>query len=87
MNGVTHPFGPPSIFVMFGRKIVVVGVPGVPHGAAGAADALAVGDNAVAAPAGRALIKVSASTQASIAATFLTAASMRELPAADVLVA
>jgi len=63
---------------MFGRKIVVVGTPGVPHGAAGAADAVTLGGNAVAASADRgALVSVSASTQASPTATFLTPASMR----------
>jgi hypothetical protein len=31
MKGVTQPAVPPRVFVMFGRKIVVAGVPGVPH--------------------------------------------------------
>src|SRR5712691_2222152 len=72
MNGVTQPEGPPSIFVMFGRNTVVVGVPGVPHAAA---DAFGV----PAAAAGRALApSVRASTQTSGAPTFLTAASIDE---------
>src|SRR2546425_6769959 len=74
MNGVTQPDDPPSIFVMFGRNTVVVGVPGVPHAAA---DAFRVPATVVAAAAGRALAaSVSASTQTSRAATFLTAASI-----------
>ena len=52
MKGVTQPDGPPSIFVMFGRNTVVVGVPGVPHAAADAVGAPVV---IVAAAAGRAL--------------------------------
>jgi hypothetical protein len=64
--------------VMFGRKIVVVGTPSVPQGAAGAAAAMSLSGDAVAATAGRgALASMSASTQTSIAPTFLTAASMR----------
>jgi hypothetical protein len=79
MNGVTQPDGPPSIFVMFGRKIVVVGVPVVPQGAAGTADTASLEGEAVAASAGRGpLIRASANTQASATGAFLTAASMRE---------
>jgi hypothetical protein len=78
MNGVTHPDGPPSIFVMLGRKIVVVGTPGVPHGAAGTVDAPSFSGDASAETAGRgALASVSMSTQTSNATTFLTAGSMR----------
>jgi len=85
MNGVTQPDGPPSIFVMFGRKIVVVGTPVVPHGAAGATDATSLVGDAVAAMAGRdALVSTNASTQTSSAPTFLTAASMRERRASSV---
>jgi hypothetical protein len=89
MNGVTHPFGPPSIFVMLGRKTVVVGRPGVPHGAAGAADSIRGRSSVVVAAAtGNACApSESASAQASKTATFLTAASMRELFAQEVLVA
>ncbi len=84
MNGVTQPDGPPSIFVMFGRKTVVVGVPGVPHAIA---DALRESATAVTAAAGRALASsVSISTQASTAVTFLTAASIDERRAALVSV-
>src|SRR5947208_3071950 len=73
MNGVTQPDGPPSIFVMFGRNTVVVGVPGVPHAAA---EAFPVPAIVVAAAAGRALApRVSASRQ-TMAPTFLTAASI-----------
>ena len=32
MNGVYHPAGPPSVFVMFGRYTVDVGAPALPHG-------------------------------------------------------
>jgi len=76
MNGVTQPDGPPSIFVMFGRKIVVVGTPGVPHGAAETADVVTLTGDADAAAAGRgafASVSASASAQASAAPTFLTA--------------
>src|SRR6185295_3293115 len=73
MNGVTQPDGPPSIFVMFGRKIVVVGTPGVPQGAAETAELVPLGGDAAAAAAGRVpLMSVSASAHASAAATFLT---------------
>jgi hypothetical protein len=61
---------------MFGRKIVVVGVPGAPH-----ADAAAFGEPAsvVAADAGRVLApSVTASAQTSVSPTFLTAASIDE---------
>src|SRR6266568_1210993 len=74
MKGVTQPDGPPSIFVMFGRNTVVVGVPGVPHAAA---DTFRVPAIVVAAAAGRALApSVSASRHTSMAPTFLTAASI-----------
>src|SRR5438093_427465 len=80
MNGVTQPDGPPSIFVMFGRKTVVVGVPGVPHAAA---DTLSEPAAVVVAAAGLALApSVMASTQTSTTATFLTAASIDERRAA-----
>jgi hypothetical protein len=98
MNGVTQPFVPPSIFVMFGRKIVVVGTPGVPHGAAGAAAADATGASAVtvgaacvggdATPASAgpgAATSVSASSAVSARATLPIAASMRALTLLDVL--
>src|SRR3989442_10873459 len=76
MNGVTQPDGPPSIFVMFGRNTVVVGVPGVPHADA---DVFREPVNVDAAAAGRAFApSVSASTQTSIAPTFLTATSIGE---------
>src|SRR5438309_1941684 len=76
MNGVTQPDGPPSIFVMFGRNTVVVGVPGVPHADA---DAFREAVTVDAAAAGRALApSVSASTQTSMAPTFLTATSIGE---------
>src|SRR5207249_11288643 len=76
MKGVTQPDGPPSIFVMFGRNTVVVGVPGVPHAAA---DAVAAPVVIVAAAAGRALApRDSASRQTITAASFLTATSIGE---------
>jgi hypothetical protein len=58
---------------MFGRKIVVVGTPGVPHGAAETANVVTLSGNADAAAAGRGLfMSASASAQASATATFLT---------------
>jgi hypothetical protein len=73
---------------MFGRKIVVVGTPGVPQGAAGAAAAVSLAGAAVAASAGRgALASGSASRQANRTAAFLTAASMREVLSVKVLAA
>jgi hypothetical protein len=69
---------------MFGRKMVVVGVPGVPHAAV---DTLSEPAAVVAAATGRALVSsVNISTQASTAATFLTAASIDERRAALVSV-
>src|SRR5437879_12146139 len=76
MNGVTQPDGPPSIFVMFGRNTVVVGVPGVPHADA---DVFREPVTVDAAAAGRAFApSVSASTQTSMAPTCLTATSIGE---------
>jgi hypothetical protein len=74
---------------MLGRKIVVVGVPGVPHGAAATADAVRAGSPVVvAAAAGRAPAPSdNRSKHTSANATFLTAASMREVPSAAVLAA
>jgi len=74
---------------MLGRKIVVVGTPGVPHGAAEVADAVRADSPVVDdAALGRAPTpNDSASTQTSRTATFLTAASMRLASRLEVLVA
>src|SRR2546427_9829882 len=47
MNGVTHPVGPPSVFVMFGRYTICVAVPLVSHVAAAATLGRASGSSVI----------------------------------------